>query len=179
MDDAILTSYQPLTQHKKIGQTHNPESMILLVCCCVFHITWDINVRHLFLRLHCTFFWYVSFVGKAVALWLYYPTGLWSKVFPWTSLHHMAKTLSFTVPLSTLNINGKGKPYKGLWSYPGGNNDTPCYCMLSKCNKHQYNESPSFLSDSSFFFFFYLIATCCVFMGTLLIMPGVQRDWIQ
>lgn len=82
MDDAILTSYQPLTQHKKIGQTHNPESMILLVCCCVFHITWDINVRHLFLRLHCTFFWYVSFVGKAVALWLYYPTGLLIKSFP-------------------------------------------------------------------------------------------------
>ena len=53
-----------------------------------------------------------------------------------------------------LNINGKGKPYKGLWSYPGGNNDTPCYCMLSKCNKLQYNESPGFLSDSSFFFFF-------------------------
>ena len=24
--------------------------------------------------------------------------------------------------------------------------------MLSKCNKLQYNESPSFLSDSSFFF---------------------------
>ena len=42
---------------------------------------------------------------------------------------------------------GKGKPYKGLWSYPGGNNDTPC----SKCNKLQYNESPSFLSDSFFF----------------------------
>ena len=82
MDDAILTSYEPLTQHKKIGQTHNPESMILLVYCCVFHITWDINVRHLFLRLHCTFFQYVSFVGKAVALWLYYPTELLIKSFP-------------------------------------------------------------------------------------------------
>ena len=125
--------------------------MILLVCCCVFHITWDIHVRHLFLRLHCTFFWYLSFVGKAVALWLYYPTGLLIKRFHLDISPSHGKD-SFTVPLSTLNINGKGKPYKGLWSYPGGNNDTPCYCMLSKYNKLQYNESPSFLSDSSFFF---------------------------